>query len=244
MRPLHRLAAALAGLVLAISAMAAPQPAAQPPKDAASQAEDRAEAEKFKDPEIKAALVKLYLEKLRTETAEQRAAQRLREAETQRHERWVKSLADDLSFNNELFRRQLDYHPLILGMVLVLVGAGLWFSYLQFTLDHRAMNDLRALAAQAQSLPPDDPLRAQLLTRFESAPARGSQTFEVGPLKVSSPVIGLMVLAMSLAFFFVYIDKVYIIRPATSSASESSATAKADAAVQAGSALLTDSAAK
>lgn len=211
---------------------------------AASQALDRAEAEVFADPEIKAALVKLQLEKLKRRAVDQRAAQRMREADAQRYERWVQSVSDDLSFNNDLFKRQLDYHPFILGMVLALVGAGLWFSYLQFTLDRRALADFRALAAQAQALSPDDPLRTQLLTRMDGSMGRGSQSFEVGPIKMSSPVIGLVVLAMSLAFFFVYIEKVYTIRPAESTTSDGSASAKADAAVQAASTLVSGGTAK
>lgn len=137
-----------------------------------------------------------------------------------------------LDYNRDLFLQQKRFHPYILGMVMLLVGSGLWFSYLQFTLDKRAMAELQKLASLAKELPPDDPLRPLLLAKADLSAQRSTQSFEFGPVKMSSPVIGLVVLAMSLAFFFVYVDRVYTIHPESSSQPIVSSQAPADISPQ------------
>lgn len=83
----------------------------------------------------------------------------------------------------EIFERQLIYDPIILVVVIVIVFSGIYLSYLQ------VKRDLGANSAQESSIE---------ITR--------------DGVKVSSSVIGLLILVISLAFFYLYLTQVYTIR--------------------------------
>jgi hypothetical protein len=163
--------------------------------------------------EIADSFSELYLQQNRTEQAISRAAAAAAEAKMRTAELSSKSMANDLQVRADLFAAQARYNVCIFLMVVAVVCAGLWFSYLQFTVDRRAGTELHKLAEKLARLASDDPARTALLARLDGTAAnRASQSFEAGPLKVSSNVIGLVVLAMSLAFFYLYVDRVYTIQ--------------------------------
>ena len=83
----------------------------------------------------------------------------------------------------EIFGRQLIYDPIILIVVIVIVFSGIYLSYLQ------VKRDLGTNSAQDSSIE---------ITR--------------DGVKVRSAVIGLLILFISLAFFYLYLTQVYTIR--------------------------------
>lgn len=175
-------------------------------KDAALR---RMEAEKFNSKDVQAADIALYLEQLRADMAEARARAALQDANAQINQKVVASRAHDMDVRRKLFEAQAIYNVCIFVAVMVVVAAGLWFSFLQFTSGRRTMSDLRALVHELQALQHDDPLRPLLAARLVASDNQAAHAFEAGPLKITSNVIGLVVLAMSLAFFYLYLDRVY-----------------------------------
>ena len=82
---------------------------------------------------------------------------------------------------------------IIFFVVLLVVAVGLWFSYLQFQLYLRVLEESRGDAAGKQTLNAD---------------------VELSPkgVKVSSNVLGVIILALSLAFFYLYLAFVFPIQ--------------------------------
>ncbi len=93
-----------------------------------------------------------------------------------------------------VFDWQLFSSKIIFYLVIALVLLGVYFSWLQFMAEHRR--------------PPTPPAEAET----GEAPRRGLfTTFKAGSggLEVSSPVLGIVILAISLAFFYLYLTHVY-----------------------------------
>jgi hypothetical protein len=84
---------------------------------------------------------------------------------------------------SRVFAWQLLSSRLIFAMVIAIVAAGLYFSWMQFNAG----------------------------LRQEAGPEATSTTFEASPtgLKVSSPVLGVIILTLSLVFFYLYLVHVY-----------------------------------
>jgi len=95
-----------------------------------------------------------------------------------------------LEHRRNVFAWQHWSSQVIFGVVLVLVGAGVYFSAVQF---HR---DLRP---------------ARHMPRTESG-EKTEFTASLKEIKVSSPVLGVIILAISLAFFYLYLVFVYPIQ--------------------------------
>lgn len=83
-----------------------------------------------------------------------------------------------------VFKWQLLSSRLIFGLVILIVAVGLYFSWLQFMAGMRENGDLEKTA-----------------TTLEASPTSG--------IKVSSPVLGVIILTLSLAFFYLYLVHVY-----------------------------------
>lgn len=105
--------------------------------------------------------------------------------------------ASGLAHRTKVFEWQHVSTILIFFTVLVLVGAGLYFAWIQFTHELRVA-DIAAKAA-ASAGPPTPP------------PTPKDSTIEVSPtgFKISSPVLGVIILALSLAFFYLYLVYAY-----------------------------------
>ncbi|WP_020560135.1 hypothetical protein [Thiofilum flexile] len=105
------------------------------------------------------------------------------------HEIEVIKQESDIRKHN--FEWQLLSSQLIFGVFFVFVLSGLYFSYLQFTAVKTTANSL--------SSTPEAPVVSQL-----DISATG--------VKVSSPVIGLLILVLSLVLFYIYVKEVYPIK--------------------------------
>lgn len=102
---------------------------------------------------------------------------------------------------NSIYARQLLYDPIIMVSVLLIVFAGVALSYLH-------------------------------VRRTLPGGAADPTTLEVGKggLKINSPVIGLVILFISLGFFYLYLTEVYRVKDVCSVATDSSAALPKDAA--------------
>ncbi len=99
---------------------------------------------------------------------------------------------------------QLCFSVVLTLFVLGMVAVAIWFSYLQFKADRAARR-----TAEAQNTGP--------LTSIKISSAG---------LEMSSSVIGLFVLLVAMAFFYLYVDKVYEIHTAAAPATAATAPAK------------------
>lgn len=84
---------------------------------------------------------------------------------------------------SRVFEWQLLSSRMIFGLVILIVAVGLYFSWLQF------------MAGQKEN----------------GGPEKASTTLEASPtgVKVSSPVLGVIILTLSLAFFYLYLVHIY-----------------------------------
>jgi len=181
-----------------------------------AQAQDRMRAELMSDARIRAGYVEVYLEKQRTDLANERLEQQKLLVDLERYRRDAQSSSDDLDSRRRTLNAYSVFDVLIFVLVVAVVSAGLWFSHLQFSVDRRAHDEARRMLLQLAALQPDDALRPLLAARLEALGQKPVNTFEAGPIKVSSPVIGLVVLATSLAFFYLYLTHVYKVQELSS----------------------------
>ena len=111
-------------------------------------------------------------------------------------------------------RRGWEWHllstQLLFGVVIVIVLFGLYITYVQFRRDYSEWEQRPAANKPDTPAPP-------AATADATPPARalpGATTLKLTPagLEVTSQIVGLIVLALSLAFFFLYVKEVYPIR--------------------------------
>lgn len=108
------------------------------------------------------------------------------------HEVYVIKQESDIRQRN--FEWQLLSSQLIFGVFVIFVLCGLYFSYLQFTAK-------KMPTANNSNLP--NPPEAPIVSQLDIS-ATG--------VKVSSPVIGLLILVLSLVLFYIYVKEVYPLR--------------------------------
>jgi len=110
-------------------------------------------------------------------------------------QRYYDYRANGYAYRSRVFEWQLLSSRVIFVIVLVLVGAGIYFAAVQFRGAMRAA--ARPMAAPAEpSAPPSLTLGTQL-----EVSAKG--------IVVNSSVMGVIILALSLAFFYLYLVYVY-----------------------------------
>jgi hypothetical protein len=213
------LAAALSAAV-ALPATGGASNAARPALSAASQASDEADIaqfrmwkQRFSAQDVIDADRALYIQQLAAEMSASRARVAADEALTVRNRRIAQRVVEDLDARKRLFDAQAIYNLFIFIVVVGTVVAGLAFSYLQFTAERRSIDDFSALLKEIKSLPADSPMWPAVVARFDGSVHKSANAFEAGPIKITSSVIGLVVLGMSLAFFYLYVDRVYTIHP-------------------------------
>ena len=116
---------------------------------------------------------------------------------------WLqKKLALDIyHMEHEMRAYQFQYYTslIIFIMVLIIVALGLYLSYRQFTLTER----LAEKAAKKKVIPGE--------TEISKDPLFSTSSLELNKdgFKINTAVIGLMILIISLAFFFLYLNVVY-----------------------------------
>ena len=111
-----------------------------------------------------------------------------------------------LRWQREFARQSWDWHlfstKLLMYVVMAIVAFGLLITYLQFTRDGRKLRRIRKRKAAA-----DKPEEAEEAAFDDASPS----TLKLGleGIEITSQVIGLLVLAFSLAFFYLYVKVVY-----------------------------------
>lgn len=113
-------------------------------------------------------------------------------------QRYYEYKADGYAYRSRVFEWQLLSSRLIFFVVLALVGAGLYFAAVQFRLAMRAAPDKSGAPAQ-----PAAGSATSLATNLEIS-AKG--------VVMSSSVMGVIILGLSLAFFYLYLAYVYPIK--------------------------------
>lgn len=111
-------------------------------------------------------------------------------------QRYYQYRADGYAYRSRVFEWQLFSSRVIFLVVLALVAAGMFFAAVQFRLA------MRSASRQSPASPADEATAAgaSLVTRFEVS-AKG--------LAINSSVLGVIILALSLAFFYLYLVYVY-----------------------------------
>jgi len=104
-----------------------------------------------------------------------------------------------------VFEWQLLSSRIIFGLVALLVFAGIYFAALQFH------HGLRQPAVAAPRVPPQSENTGKLETSAELQANAMFTTFSASArgIQVSSPVLGVVILVISLAFFYLYLVYVY-----------------------------------
>lgn len=212
MGALHAAVLALTLPLLSPATLAAKPVAASQPELSDAAAGQALMVYVYTDAEARASKKATFIAQNQAEAALARENEALSNINVEDARRTATAKAEAMALRSTLFSRQLTYDIFIFIMVMCIVAAGLGFSYLQFTERRSLARRLQPLLKQLNTLAADDPARALLLAELSNPGGSGNHSFEMGPIKVSSNVIGLVVLAMSLAFFYLYLDRVYTIR--------------------------------
>lgn len=109
----------------------------------------------------------------------------------------VASIAEGYLWQRDFYKQTWEWHlfstKVLMVVVLVILGFGLFVTYVQFK---REYVDRATPTAGVAGEPP---------------PSAASGSLKIGPsgLEITSQVIGLLVLAFSLGFFYLYVKEVY-----------------------------------
>jgi hypothetical protein len=119
-----------------------------------------------------------------------------------------------VKWQRQFARESWDWHlfstKLLMGAVLIIVLAGLFFTYLQFS--HGGSAPTPRLPAKTPASPPASVVESVEDVAIAGEPvARTLTTIKLNAagLEMTSQVIGLLVLGLSLAFFYFYVKIVY-----------------------------------
>ena len=112
-------------------------------------------------------------------------------------QRYYEYRADGYAYRSRVFEWQLTSSKVIFLVVLVLVMCGIYFAWVQFRAAMIAMHRKAALEAAAKDAP------NPLATQFEVS-SKG--------IVINSSVLGVIILGLSLAFFYLYLVYVYPIQ--------------------------------
>jgi hypothetical protein len=117
------------------------------------------------------------------------------------HEQWK------MEFERRIYEWQFVTSKLVFCLVIGMVLAGLYFSWMHFraTLRPSTVHG-KVVASVKPRLPPADP------DAEPNVPAAEVTQFEAYGFKISTPVFGVVILALSLGFFYLYLQTVYPIK--------------------------------
>jgi hypothetical protein len=105
--------------------------------------------------------------------------------------------------NRDAYSWQLTSTRIIFVMVILIVLFGLFLTWLQFT------RDLRRRPPRAQAKVSD----AETTSVTHPAGVVSSLKISAAGVEVTSQIVGLLILAFSLGFFYLYVKEVYPMRP-------------------------------
>jgi hypothetical protein len=120
------------------------------------------------------------------------------------HQNWKREHTKDVYGRHALFS------TIIFVVVLVLVGSGLFLTWIQFSRDssalHLALKQARKVAPGAAGTEHGDKTLAALVEM-----ARAEQSIEIGKegMKLKTRLVGLVTLIVSMGFFYLYLVHVY-----------------------------------
>jgi hypothetical protein len=120
----------------------------------------------------------------------------------QEHENWK------MDFEKRIYEWQFTTSKVVFWVVIVMVLAGLWFSWMHF----QASLHPRRKPRQKPLLPTDAAPSTAATVPPLTAPNPELTQFEAYGLKISTPVFGVVILAVSFAFFYLYLQSVYPIK--------------------------------
>ncbi|MBS0367699.1 MAG: hypothetical protein JSS57_00715 [Proteobacteria bacterium] len=127
-----------------------------------------------------------------------------------------KDQAAHIQWQRDYERRGWEWHlfstQLLFCIVMGIVAFGLWITYLQFKRDYTGRaraQKTEAAHAQAGQAP-----AAESASEEPAPPATTNSTIKIGPagMEMTSQIVGLLVLALSVAFFYFYVKEVYPMR--------------------------------
>ena len=128
----------------------------------------------------------------------------------------LESYAEFLRWQRQFARVSWEWHlfstKLLMFAVLGIVLCGLWFTYLQFTKDLKATAPSSPHAPKPAPAPESVQPGAGLAAPTHVESRATTMKFGLGGVEISSQVVGLLVLAFSLAFFYLYVKEVYPIQ--------------------------------
>ncbi len=115
-----------------------------------------------------------------------------------------------------LYKQSVE-DAVIFTLVIVMTSAGIYMSYIQFRKSIEFANATpQSQLPTTQSLPPPQSDEEHPTAVGQLMPATGARDtsikIDLTGIEITSSVIGLLVLAASLAFFYLYVDKVLEIR--------------------------------
>lgn len=118
-----------------------------------------------------------------------------------------------LKFTQHVYQVQYWTTFVIFFFCMALVAAGLWFSWLQFSIAHRLSHSMAQQPAHAAA----GHRPARLRQGLQSPPAQDPPQQEIeiskGGIVVRSSYLGVIILALSMVFLFLYLKFVYPINP-------------------------------
>lgn len=127
-----------------------------------------------------------------------------------------KDQAAHIRWQRDYERRGWEWHlfstQLLFCIVMGIVAFGLWITYLQFKRDYTGRahaKKAKAANAQAGQAP-----AAEATSEESAPPTTTNSTLKIGPagMEMTSQIVGLLVLALSVAFFYFYVKEVYPMR--------------------------------
>jgi hypothetical protein len=141
------------------------------------------------------------------------ATEELSKEEQAAHLSDYKSEVEHRNWKREFIQKSWHWHlwstALLFILVMAIICFGLYITYLQFQKDYglaekRLRNSMTAKAVAAvKAGGGEDSADGSVATRSSSL------KFDASGLEITSQVIGLLVLALSLAFFYLYVSRVY-----------------------------------
>ena len=172
-----------------------------------------AEAERYQDVDVKRKAKELHLYKLDHARATTEVSIKESQTRLARIIGETDSRKSDLEIRRQLFTHQLYYNIAIFILVGGVVITGLRFSYLQFAAEILLLRARVAAAKSIDSSKMAPESKARFLDELGKPANASSSALELGPIKITTTFVGLIVLSISLAFFYLYLAHVYIIRP-------------------------------
>lgn len=128
-----------------------------------------------------------------------------------------KDEAAHIRWQRDYERRGWEWHlfstQLLFCIVMGIVAFGLWITYLQFKRDYTGRDHTKKMQA-ADTESKQTPAAAESADKKSQPHTTANSSIKIGPagMEMTSQIVGLLVLALSVAFFYFYVNEVYPMR--------------------------------